>query len=267
MEPKTQCPARPIWAHCPRLDRSSGMNKNKLEESALEQLQQTLEERVAERTAQLVKANEQLRKEIQERTRAEALLRESESRARTLVENAPEAIVVFDGVTGRFEECNPNAVKLYGLSREELIGRHPAELSPMFQPDGRASLESTREKIQQALDGQTPVFEWMHRHSSGRLVPCEVRLVRLHAEGKHLIRGSVIDNTDRRRRERVHDDGRRAVTSRLEESARAPRPAGGCGTRHREPPARRSARRSTVNPTHDGAPPRRQRWRRPAAPR
>lgn len=174
-----------------------------LDQEAILRINEKLEQRVAERTAELVRINEQLQLEVAERTRAEALLRESEARARTLVEHAPEAIVVFDGESGRFLECNPNAERLYGLSREQLIGRHPAELSPLLQPDGRSSTESAREKIRQAVEGQTPVFEWTHVHSSGRSVPCEVRLVRLPAQDRTLIRGSVIDNTERQRHEKV----------------------------------------------------------------
>ena len=57
--------------------------------------------------------------------------------------------------------------------------------------------------IAQALAGERPAFEWTHRHISGRLVPCEVRLVRLPAGERRLVRGSVLDNTERYRRERV----------------------------------------------------------------
>ena len=158
------------------------ISERKQAEDKIRQLNQTLEQRIAERTAELSA---------------------SEARLRTLVEHAPEAIVVFDGDTGRFLMCNNNAVRLYGLDRDELLRRTPAEVSPEFQPDGRPSAQGALERIQQALNGETPVFEWIHSHSSGRLVPCEVRLVRLPGEGRKLVRGSVIDNTDRKRREKL----------------------------------------------------------------
>jgi PAS domain S-box-containing protein len=161
---------------------SRDITERRKTDAAIRELNASLERRIEERTAELAA---------------------SEARARTLVENAPEAIVVFDGSTGRFLVCNENAMTLYGLSREELLQRGPAEVSPEFQPDGRPSAIAAREKIQEALDGKAPVFEWLHKHSSGRLLPCEVRLVRLPAGDKPLVRGSVIDNTERRRREKI----------------------------------------------------------------
>jgi len=64
-------------------------------ESRLRRLSEELEQRVAERTIDLLATNQSLR--------------ESELRYRTLVEHAPEAIVVLDLSTGRFTDANPNA--------------------------------------------------------------------------------------------------------------------------------------------------------------
>ncbi len=122
---------------------------------------------------------------------------------RTLIEHAPEAIVVFSGDTGRFVSCNENALRLYGLEREQLLRLTPGQVSPEVQPDGRPSAQSAQEKIQRALLGDAPSFEWVLRHSSGRLIPCEVRLVRLPGDGPCMIRASIIDNSDRKRREQV----------------------------------------------------------------
>src|SRR5688572_31389041 len=121
---------------------------------------------------------------------------------RTLVESAPEAIVVFSGENGRFELVNENAVRLFGRSREELLRLTPADVSPPFQPDGRTSAECAREKIGEALAGGMPVFDWLHKRPSGRVFTAEVRLVRLPAK-RPLVRASVIDNTERRRREQT----------------------------------------------------------------
>src|SRR4029434_533955 len=54
-----------------------------------------------------------------------------------------------------------------------------------------------------ALADEMPIFEWIHRQPNGRLIPTEVRLLRLPAEGQNLIRASIIDNRERKCRERA----------------------------------------------------------------
>ncbi|MEI9863474.1 MAG: PAS domain S-box protein [Limisphaerales bacterium] len=143
--------------------------------------------------------NASLEQRITERT---AELTASEARLRTIVDHAPEAIVVLDGDTAKFLSSNVHAQQLYGCTTEELARLTPIDVSPEFQADGRPSAIAAREWINGALAGQTPIFEWLHRHSSGRLIPTEVRLVRLPAEGKNLLRASIIDNTEHKRVEK-----------------------------------------------------------------
>jgi len=161
---------------------SRDISERKKAEVALLDLNQSLEQRVAERTAELST---------------------SEARLRALVEHAPEAIVVFDGVSGRFLFGNQHACDLYGVPMERLAALTPTDVSPEFQPGGRLSSELAREKMDEVLAGGTPVFEWIHRQPGGRLIPTEVRLLRLPAEGQNLIRASIIDNTERKRAERA----------------------------------------------------------------
>jgi len=139
-----------------------------------------------------------LERRITERT---AELTASEARLRTLVDHAPEAIVVFDGETGRFLFGNAHACRIFGRGAEDLSKLTPAQVSPEFQLDGRPSEELARQYMREALAGGAPVFEWMHRHSSGRLIPTEVRLVRLPGEGQNLICASITDNTERKKAE------------------------------------------------------------------
>jgi len=136
-------------------------------------------------------------KDISERKRTEELIRESEERYRALVENAPEALVVFDVKKLMFVNVSESATRLFGMSKEDLLKIGPVDLSPKYQPDGRLSAEAAPVNIQKAINGKKPSFEWTHCKKSGELISCEVWLVRLPAENEVLIRGSIVDITER----------------------------------------------------------------------
>ena len=140
-------------------------------------------------------------RDTSDRKRAEAAIRESEARYRTLVENAPEAIVVLDVDQGRFVECNENAVRFFKMTREELLAAGPEKISPALQHDGTPSFGVARGHIDRALAGEAPCFEWTHCDGLGHEIPCEVRLVRLPSSSSRLIRGSITDITERKRAE------------------------------------------------------------------
>ncbi|HXW09860.1 MAG TPA: PAS domain S-box protein [Steroidobacteraceae bacterium] len=140
-------------------------------------------------------------RETTDRKAAEAAIRESEARYRTLVEHAPEAIVVLDMDLGHFVECNENAVRFFKMTREELLHSGPQKISPPYQSDGSPSFGVARGYLDRALAGEAPNFEWLHRDALGHDIPCEVRLVRLPSSGRRLIRGSITDITERKRNE------------------------------------------------------------------
>ena len=124
---------------------SRDISERKKAERELRELTLALERRVTERTAALTT---------------------SEARFRALVEQAPEAIVVFDGDTGRFLFGNEHACRLYAVPMEKLTELTPADVSPEFQPGGRRSRELAREKMDEALRGGMPVFERVRRSSA-----------------------------------------------------------------------------------------------------
>lgn len=152
---------------------------------------------------------------------AEAALRASEERYRVQVDHAPDAIVVFDIDLNRFIDCNRNAEVMFGMSRAELLKSSPGQLSPAIQPGGKFSADLARQKTLDALEGETPVFEWIHCNSEGVEFPCEVRLVRMPSEGKKVVRGSILDITERRRTEqalRLSEQRYRSVVNSLSEA-------------------------------------------------
>ena len=160
-----------------------------------------LEQIVHSRTSELRAANRDLEEQASEREKAQVALLESERRYRTLVENAPEAIVVLDMDSRRFIDVNENAARLFKFSREDLLRLGPVDLSPELQPDQQPSAEAASKLNQRALEGEALTFEWLHRDSVGTELPCEVRLVRFSSQAK-LVRGSITDIRPRKQAEK-----------------------------------------------------------------
>jgi PAS domain S-box-containing protein len=97
-------------------------------EMALQKIQEELEIRVAERTAELADANAELQSEIAERKRIEKALRSSENKYQQIVENAPTGIYEIDLEEFRFTEANEVMCDILGYSREELLEIDPRTL-------------------------------------------------------------------------------------------------------------------------------------------
>ncbi len=158
---------------------------------------------------------------IEQLEQAEKSLRESEARFRLLVEHAPDAMVMLDIDAGRFTNANVHAENLFQLPREEILKRHPVDLSPPIQPGGIPSEQLAREMIESALAGERMVFDWVHRNSAGEDIPCEVRLVPLPAGKRKLLQASITDITRRKQAERDLTDARDVAQEANQELRRA----------------------------------------------
>ena len=92
-----------------------------------------MEARIKDRTAELAKSNEELKREIEERKRAEEALRESEAKYRGLVETMNEGL----GVTDEdyvFTYVNEKFADMLGCSKSEMIGHRLLEfVSPDYR--------------------------------------------------------------------------------------------------------------------------------------
>ena len=140
-------------------------------------------------------------RDITIRRDAEHTLKENEERYRALVEFAPEAIIVFDVDSNKFIDVNDKACQLFNLSRTRLLTIGPEAISPKMQPDGTPSFGIRRGLVDRALRGEHPTFEWMHKDSTGREFPCEVRFSRMPSSNAQLLRVSITNIEDRKRNE------------------------------------------------------------------
>ena len=98
------------------------ITSRKQEQQELRRAHDELELRVKERTAELMMAVSQLRREIEERTRAEVEVKESEEKYRILFNYDPNSLFMVEMDSARILDLNRAATKAYEYHREELLG-------------------------------------------------------------------------------------------------------------------------------------------------
>jgi PAS domain S-box-containing protein len=130
-----------------------------------------LEQRVAERTRQATAVNEELRKEIIERNRAEEALRKSEERWRAVFENSAAGIALAN-FSGRFLAANSAYQKMVGYSDEELRELSFLDITHEDYRDANSQLDT------ELLEGSRQYFEMekRYRRKDGTLIWARVHV-------------------------------------------------------------------------------------------
>lgn len=132
-----------------------------------------------------------------ERRRAETQLRENEAKFRALFEATSTGVMIHD--ENGYLELNPAVVRMLGYDdASQLIGKHPADTSPEFQPDGRTTAAVAQEHIAECMNQGTARFEWNARRRDGQALPLEVILTRIEMGGRQLIQAVVTDISERK---------------------------------------------------------------------
>jgi PAS domain S-box-containing protein len=103
------------------------ITETRRQELALQESLDEMENRVAERTAELAQSNRQLKSEVIERKKAEDEARRNEELFRTIFESARDCIFIKNEA-GKYILVNPEMQSLLDLPTEEILGRTEKEI-------------------------------------------------------------------------------------------------------------------------------------------
>jgi len=159
--------------------------------------QKDLESAVAGRTAELMKTNERLEREIGERRRAEDAVRVSEEKYKTQFEESMDAIFVADAETGIVIDCNAAASRLVGREKNELLGQHQRILHPPYKI-GQGFSRTFKQHRRQAK-GDT--LETQVITKDGEIKDVAIKANIFELTGKRVVQGMFRDITERKRAE------------------------------------------------------------------
>ena len=145
---------------------------------------------------------------------AEAALRESETRFRSISENALTGIYVIQD--GRLAYVNDALARILGYTVAELTGTNP---QMTIQPEDQTLVAGN---LRRRLDGETPSahYEFRARCKDGSTRICEVLGVRVDLQGKPAILGTILDISERKQAEEL-TQRRTAELTALNEIGRA----------------------------------------------
>ncbi len=176
-------------------------------EESLKQANELLEQRVAERTADITLANQ--------------ALRDSETRVRVILDNALDAVIRID-CEGRIISWNPQAEKLSGWSQSEAVGRSLAEtiIPSRHQESHRKGLE----RFMATGEGWAILnrrVETEAKHRDGHEFPIELTVTPISTNDQVVFNAFVRDISDRRRSQKaLHDLSGRLIEAQENERRR-----------------------------------------------
>ncbi len=135
-------------------------------------------------------------RDITERKQTEQKLKESEFSYKELFNNAIDSIYIQDE-NGVFLDVNHGAEKMYGYTREFLIGKSPEILSA----PGKNDMEMVKNCLIKTLEGKPQQFEFWGKRKTGEIFPKIVRLSRGRFFGKNVVFAFSLDISERKKAE------------------------------------------------------------------
>lgn len=130
---------------------------------------------------------------------AEEKIKLSELKYRTIFAESPDGfLIVKDGI---FIDCNKASEFILDATREYIIGKTPADISPIYQPNGKQSEDYVKEVIEEAILNGSNQFEFTHLKTDGSPVLIDIKVSVVDANGEKLLFTTWRDITAQREAE------------------------------------------------------------------
>lgn len=175
--------------------------KHRQDETALQNANEDLEQKVLERTRELVVANQALVSKVAEHLQSKRALRLSEGRLASILDTAEDAVVVME-LNRSIVLFNQGASRLFGYAPGEVLGHSIDRLFP----------ERVRDEQVRHIDSFAGMSEFTHRtvqpkevyglRKDGTEFPAEAGISKLAIEDKLIVTVILRDITSRQRTQR-----------------------------------------------------------------
>ena len=134
---------------------------------------------------------EGIARDVSDRQQILVALHESAFKYRKLFEYANDSIFIIDPQTYQILDVNENAAYCLGYTRDELLQLNIHQISP---PDAAAN---NKMMFEQLLKNGSVVFEQVHQHKDGKLIPVEISSRVIESSGRQVFQSFVRDITQR----------------------------------------------------------------------
>ena len=187
-------------------------------EEILRNAHDEMEQRVKERTAELISTTEKLQQEIKEHQRAEEALRKSRERFRSLTEVTSDWIWEVDE-NGFYTYSSPKLFEMLGYGTEEMVGKTPFDFMPPAEAERVFKIFNEIRASRESFD----CLENINLHKNGHSVNIESSGVPTYdTNGKFTgYRGIDRDISERKRvqeeLQKAHDELEKRVEERTRE--------------------------------------------------
>jgi len=129
-------------------------------------------------------------RDISERKRIGEQLQKSEEKFRNLIELAPDGIVTLD-LKGIITSCNTATAALTGYSKDEIIGKHIAQLKFLQAKDIPTYIKAFHTTVRGGAP-ELPEVTWVHKNGTPHVAEIRARLIK---EGKKAV-GLLVTTRD-----------------------------------------------------------------------